>query len=247
MRCDDGLFLQCEQSMCGRFTFRTPEDVILAAFDAVAGRHYQQAIRYNLAPTQLAPVIRSHDGRRELTSMKWGLIPSWSKDGKMIPGTINARGDTLAEKPSFRTAYKKRRCLIIADGYYEWRTEGKKKLPFIYELDGGKPIAFAGLFEQWWGKGEDKRPDDDPLQSCTIVTTDANKLASEIHDRMPVILDPSDYDEWLDPTQQDTTAVAHLLKSYEGDALTVRGQSLREQRAERRAGMCGAQLGIGQM
>ena len=117
--------------------------------------------------------------------LKWGLIPVWAKDAKIAYSTINARGDTVATKPAFRAAYKKRRCLIVADGYYEWLREGKDKQPFVYEVDGGEPFAMAGLWE-WWGgpEGENK-----PVESCTIITTDANKLASEIHDRMPVILD----------------------------------------------------------
>lgn len=212
--------------MCGRFTLRTPSDVIVSRFHAQPAPMLQLAIRYNIAPTQSVAVIRQHDGERLLSAMQWGLIPSWLKEPKAGYGTINARADTLATKPSFRTAYKKRRCLIVTDGYYEWKTIGKKKHPYLYEIDGGKPFAFAGLFEQWWGKGEGERAENDPLESCTIITTDANRLASEIHNRMPVILDLADFDEWMDPSQTETAAVEHLLKPYEGDELTTRPVSM---------------------
>jgi putative SOS response-associated peptidase YedK len=140
------------------------------------------------------PAIRLNEEKhRELVLLKWGLIPSWSNDAKIAYSTINARSDTVATKPAFRSAYKKRRCLILADGYYEWLREGKDRQPFFYEVDGGKPFAMAGLWE-WWGGPEGKN---EPVESCTIITTDANKLASEIHDRMPVILDEKDYDTWL--------------------------------------------------
>ena len=124
---------------------------------------------------------------------RWGLIPSWAKDAKIAYSTINARADTVATKPAFRAAYKKRRCLVLADGYFEWRKEGKAKLPLLYEVDGGKPFAFAGLWE-WWGGPEGEN---NPVECCTIITTDANELAKMVHDRMPVILNADDYDAWL--------------------------------------------------
>jgi len=129
---------------------------------------------------------------------------------------INARCDTVATKPAFRAAYKKRHCLELADGYYEWKTRGKAKLPQLYEIDGGKPFAFAGLWEQWWGPEKSDQP---PLESCTIITTDANDLARQVHDRMPVILDPPDYDAWLEPANQD---VAYMLDGIPPDRMTVR-------------------------
>lgn len=202
--------------MCGRFTLRTPLNVLISQFEAQLGGPLQLAIRYNVAPTQQIPVIRLKDGHRELTTMRWGLIPSWAKDTKVGFSGINARGDTVASKPAFRAAYKKRRCLVLADGYYEWKTEGKAKLPQLYEIDGGKPFAFAGLWEQWWGP---EKSDDPPLESCTIVTTDANELARQVHDRMPVILDPPDYDAWLDPANQDA---GYMLDGIPPDRMTVR-------------------------
>ena len=139
--------------------------------------------RYNIAPTQCVAVVRLMDGKRQLAMLHWGLIPR-AKDTKLAYSTINARADTVATKPAFRSAFKKRRCLVMADGYYEWQKDGKAKLPWLYEL--GEPFAFAGLWESWQG-----------LESCTIITTDANELASQVHNRMPVILDPADYDGWL--------------------------------------------------
>ena len=139
--------------------------------------------------------MRLHEGKRELVRLRWGLIPVWAKDAKIAYSTLNARADTVATKPAFRAAFKKRRCIVLTDGYYEWLREGKDKQPFLYEVGGGKPFAMAGLWE-WWPGPKDKN---EPVESCTIITTDANKLASEIHDRMPVILKPGDYDAWLDP------------------------------------------------
>jgi putative SOS response-associated peptidase YedK len=202
--------------MCGRFTLRTPQGVLIDQFAAQLAGPLQLAMRYNIAPTQSIPVVRLHDGQRELTTMRWGLIPSWAKDTKVGFSGINARADTVATKPAFRAAYKKRRCLVLAGGYYEWVTEGKAKLPQLYEIDGGKPFAFAGLWEQWWGAD---KASDDPLESCTIITTDANELARKVHDRMPVILDPPDYDAWLDPANQD---VAYMLDQIPADRMTVR-------------------------
>jgi putative SOS response-associated peptidase YedK len=121
-----------------------------------------------------------------------GPHPELAKDAKIAYSTINARSDTVATKPAFRSAFKKRRCLVLADGYVEWEKDGKAKLPWLYEVDGGKPFAFAGLWE-WWGGLDGK----EPVESCTILTTDANELASEVHNRMPVILDEDDYDGWL--------------------------------------------------
>jgi len=132
-------------------------------------------------------------GRQAATgALPLGLIPSWAKDKKIAYSTINARSDTVATKPAFRSAFKRRRCLVLADGYYEWEKSGKSKLPWLYEVDGGKPFAFAGLWESWKPAGADES-----LESCTIITTDANELASQVHVRMPVILDSADHDAWL--------------------------------------------------
>ena len=134
---------------------------------------------YNIAPTQPVLAVRIEGEAKACVVLRWGLIPSWAKDKKMAQ--INARADTAAEKPMFRSAFKKRRCLIFADGYYEWKTIGKQKQPFFFRLKDDGPFAFAGLWETWKGEGE-------PLETCTILTTDANDLTKAVHDRMPVIL-----------------------------------------------------------
>lgn len=161
--------------------------------------------RFNIAPTQDVAAVRLVDGKRQLAMFHWGLIPSWSKDAKLAYSTINARADSVATKPAFRSAFRKRRCLVLANGYYEWRKHGKAKLPYLCEVDGGEPFAFAGLWELWQG-----------LESCTIVTTEANEMAAQIHDRMPVILDSADFDAWLDP------AVDSQLHPFPAERMSVR-------------------------
>jgi putative SOS response-associated peptidase YedK len=205
--------------MCGRFTLRTPPSEIVQQFQVEQTPLFDSVIRYNIAPTQSVPVVRAHDDRRQLTAMRWGLVPSWAKDTKIGYSTINARADSLATKPAFRTAFKKRRCLIVADGFYEWQQQGKIKQPFLYEVDGGRPFAFAGLWEHWWAP---ETPESPPLESCTIITTDANSLARQIHDRMPVILAEGDYGAWLDPTNQDCESLRYLFEPFPADQMTVR-------------------------
>jgi len=178
--------------MCGRYTLRVKLNRLLSQFAAELAEGTVWEPRYNIPPTASVPAVRLADGKRQLALFKWGLIPSWAKDAKIAYSTINARADTVATKPAFRSAFKKRRCLVLADGYVEWEKDGKAKLPWLYEVDGGKPFAFAGLCE-WWGGPDGKSP----VESCTILTTDANELASEVHNRMPVILDAEDYDGWL--------------------------------------------------
>jgi putative SOS response-associated peptidase YedK len=183
--------------MCGRYTLRTKLNVLLSQFAAELAEGVEWQPRYNIPPTAPVPIVRLAEGKRQLALAKWGLIPSWAKDTKIAFSTINSRADTVATKPAFRAAYKKRRCLVLADGYFEWEAQGKAKLPWLYEVDGGKPFAFAGLWEQWWGNGEDKPP----VETCTIITTDPNELAATFHDRMPVILDDEDYDAWMQGEQ----------------------------------------------
>jgi putative SOS response-associated peptidase YedK len=178
--------------MCGRYTLRVKLNLLLSQFAAELADGTAWEPRYNIPPTSNVPAVRLTDGERQLALFKWGLIPSWAKDAKIAYSTINARADTVATKPAFRSAFKKRRCLVLGDGYVEWEKDGKAKLPWLYEVDGGKPFAFAGLWE-WWGGPDGKAP----VESCTILTTDANELASEVHNRMPVLLDADDYDAWL--------------------------------------------------
>jgi putative SOS response-associated peptidase YedK len=197
--------------MCGRYTLRANLNRILEEFgvEAREGTHVEppfDAARYNIAPTTRIPIIRQGDSGRELTTARWGLIPSWAKDEKIAYSTINARADGVADKPAFRAAFKRRRCLIPADGYYEWLRDGKEKQPFLYEVgEPGALFAVAGLWEAWHD-----------IESATIITTEANSLASAVHDRMPVILHKGDYDTWLDPTISDRARLEGLLKPYDG-------------------------------
>jgi putative SOS response-associated peptidase YedK len=153
---------------------------------------------YNIAPTQLLAAVRptADAGGRELVALKWGLIPSWANDAKIAAGCINARAETVTEKPAFRAAFKKRRCLILADGYYEWTGKPGKKQPWHFHLPNDAPFAFAGLWECWKPEGGD------PIETCTIVTTAANEFSSKYHDRMPVIVEADDFSQWLDPSSQ---------------------------------------------
>jgi putative SOS response-associated peptidase YedK len=198
--------------MCGRFTLRTPASVLVRQFALGAG--LQLPLRYNIAPTQQVPVVRAVEGGRQLAMMKWGLIPSWADDPKIGYSLINARSETAATKPSFRAAMKSRRCLIPADGFFEWKKEGKKKLPIYFRRQDDQPFAFAGLWERWSKAG-------DPVESCTILTTSANELVQPYHVRMPVILSQRDYTAWLDPQTTDAAKLSYLFEPCRVDELTA--------------------------
>jgi len=160
--------------------------------------------------------VRAAEGTgRQLALARWGLIPSWAKDTKIGNQTINARRETVAEKPAFRSAFKKRRCLVVADGFYEWEKGAKVKQPYFIHRADDRPFAFAGLWESWHGPEKDS--EGTPLESCTIVTTTANDLMRPLHDRMPVILHPTDYDAWIDPGLADRERLESLIVPYEGD------------------------------
>lgn len=200
--------------MCGRFTqTRTwPELVELYRLADTLGPSPLQP-RYNIAPTQDVPVVRRRDGSeaRELTLARWGLIPSWAKDMDMGARMINARAETVHEKPSFRRAFRHRRCLVAADGFYEWRKQPRgAKQPYFITVGGGRPFAFAGLWEAW------NAPVGHMVESCTIITTEANDDLRPIHDRMPVILTPEAFDRWLAPSLPLDDARA-LLKPFDGE------------------------------
>lgn len=175
--------------MCGRLTLRTPAQVLAQVFgiDDVP----QFPIRYNIAPTQNVLAVRLDSGHhREMVTFQWGLIPSWADDPSVGNKLINARAETVQTKPSFRDAYRHRRCLILADGFYEWEKRGTEKQPMLICYPDNRPIALAGLWENWRkGSGD--------IQSCTIITTAANAFMQQVHDRMPAILLPQDYDRWL--------------------------------------------------
>ena len=201
--------------MCGRFTFAQSDETIAELFHLAEVPPLSP--RYNIAPTQSVPVVMetAEDKTRQFKLLHWGLIPSWAKDSKMGAKLINARAETVDEKPAFRAAFKKRRCLVLADGFYEWQQQNGKKQPFYFRLQDGQPFAFAGLWEHWEGaEGE-------AIESCTILTTEANDLLQPIHDRMPVILDAKDYEKWLDPTVQKPDALKSLLKPYRSEAMTL--------------------------
>jgi putative SOS response-associated peptidase YedK len=193
--------------MCGRYTSTKPVEVYAELFKARAGDLFV-APRYNIAPTYDVLACRAMPAGRELALLHWGLIPAWAEDKKIGYRTINARAETVAVKPSYRSAFRHRRCLIAADGFYEWRPGKPRKQPYYIRMKEGKPFAFAGLWEHWEPEGAE------PVDSCTIIVTTANDLVSQIHDRMPVILAPQDYDRWLDPDVREAEKVISLLKPY---------------------------------
>ncbi len=201
--------------MCGRFSLGADATTLASQFDLFEDPAWTP--RYNIAPTQPAPtiVIDSADPRRGFKLHRWGLIPSWAKDPGIGSQMINAQAETVATKPAFRAAFRKRRCLILADGFYEWMKEGRHKQPFRIRLRDGRPFAFAGLWEHWEGAGGT------PIDSCTLLTIAANDLIGAFHHRMPVILDPEHYDLWLDPSVQDAERLQPLLRLYPADGMSA--------------------------
>ncbi len=192
--------------MCGRFTLTADLSTLQEAFPFVHMPEGMQP-RYNIAPSQPVAVV-PNDGRNRLDFFVWGLIPSWAKDPSIGNRMINARAETLQEKPSFRNAFRRRRCLVLADGFYEWKKEGQGKIPTYIRLASGNPFAFAGLWESW------NAPDGSNVLSCTIITTQPNEFMATIHNRMPVILPESSYSLWLESGEQDTRRLADLLAPY---------------------------------
>ncbi|MGH2480111.1 MAG: SOS response-associated peptidase [Ktedonobacteraceae bacterium] len=168
-----------------------------------------------MAPTQNVVAVLTN-GTAHLDTLRWGLIPSWAKDEAIGSRMINARAETLAEKPSFRNLLRGRRCLVVADGFYEWRSEGKEKTPMYITLQEDQPFAFAGLWDVW------KNPDGEPVQSCTIITTPPNELMATIHNRMPAILRPGAYEDWLNPQLRDTEVLTHWLTPYPAELMKAR-------------------------
>jgi putative SOS response-associated peptidase YedK len=171
--------------------------------------------RYNVAPSQPVLAVRKtkEHPQRELTWLRWGLIPYWAADPKIAFRTINARSETAAKSPAFRSAFQERRCLIPADGFFEWKKDGKKKLPYYFRTKDGSPLALAGLWETW------KDPSGQLLETCTILTTDADEIVQTIHPRMPAVLMPKDYDRWLDPEERKPANVQPLLKPFPPELL----------------------------
>jgi putative SOS response-associated peptidase YedK len=209
--------------MCGRFTLRAPASVIAEQFSLFELPLLQP--RFNIAPTQAVPVVRmvpQHaEPRRQLVFLHWGLVPSWAQDPAIGNRMINARAETAADKPSFRAALKRRRCLVVADGFYEWQREGNRRQPMFIHLRDDRPFAFAGLWESWEGA------DHSSLESCTILTTAANELIRPIHDRMPVILAQEAYGLWLDPAVQTVDPIQPLMRPYPSEAMEAYAVSTR--------------------
>lgn len=208
--------------MCGRFTLTASPRLVEEAFGLFEGLPAELTPRYNIAPTQTVLALRQTNEavKPQYCQLRWGLVPSWAKDKSGASRLINARADGIADKPSFRAALKKRRCLIVADGFYEWKVaavEGQKKgvkQPYRIHRPDNKPFAFAGLWETW-GQGEDR------VETCSIITTDANETMKAVHDRMPVILDPGGYAAWMRPDTQDPALYLELLRPCPADWLTV--------------------------
>ncbi|MGJ3252638.1 MAG: SOS response-associated peptidase [Elainellaceae cyanobacterium] len=199
--------------MCGRFTLSQSDQSIADVFQLSEIPPVKP--RYNISPTQAVPVVfqTTNSPARKFTYMHWGLIPSWADDPKIGARMINARAETVTEKPSFRTAFKRRRCLVVADGFYEWKKTDEGKQPFYIQLDHHQPFGFAGLWEHW------QHADGSEIESCTIVTTEPNELLRPIHNRMPVILNPDDYDRWLNPEVQDAKSLQPLLRPYDAQQM----------------------------
>ena len=192
--------------MCGRYSLTSPTEAVRRMFDFPEQPNL--AVRVNIAPSQDVAAVRlGADGAsaRHFAWLRWGLIPSWAKEPGIGNRMINARAETIAEKPAFRAAFRRRRCLIPADGFYEWKTERGRKQPYRIALEGGAPFAFAGIWERWEGSGEAGA-----VESCTIITTEANARLMAIHHRMPVILAPGAYEAWLDPATPGAEAQALL-------------------------------------
>lgn len=201
--------------MCARYSLHQSNALIADLFDLQWEPELQP--RYNIAPSTQVPAVIEKDGKRVLDFFKWGLVPSWAKDPSVGVKMINARSETASEKPSFRSAFKHRRCLIVANGFFEWHTENGRKQPYYLSMIDGKPFAFAGLWEHWWPEGDQK----DELRTCTILTCGPNALLKPIHDRMPVILPPASYETWLDPEFDQIEALNSLMAPYDAAAMQM--------------------------
>ena len=207
--------------MCGRYVSSTPVAELAERFMVEEVKVDDRQPSYNVAPTHdVLAVAVGQDGRRQLGTFRWGLAPSWAKDPKIGARMINLRSETISDKPSFRRTLARRRCILPADGFYEWKDMGKgrRKQPFFIRSRTGEPLALAGLWEVW--KPHDEQ-DAEWLRTCTIITTEPNELLAPIHDRMPVVLPPGAWDTWLDESNQDVDALAALLVPAPADLLEL--------------------------
>jgi putative SOS response-associated peptidase YedK len=201
--------------MCGRFLLTTPAEALVELLGLDQAPEISP--RFNIAPTQIVGLVRARAlaPGREWVGARWGLVPHWAKEAAKGSLLINARAESVALKPAFREAFHRRRCLIPADGFYEWKQEGARRRPHVFRMRDGRPFAFAGLWERR------QSPDSPaPLDSCAILTTGPNELLRDVHDRMPVILHPRDYAVWLDPTTVDAEALKELLQPYPAAEMT---------------------------
>ncbi len=200
--------------MCGRYTLTTPLEALRHLFDFAESPNLQP--RYNVAPTQSVPVVRAIEGRRSFGMMRWGLVPGWAKDISIAARMINARSETVAQKPAYREAFRSRRCLIPADGYYEWQKEDGRRQPYRVTRGDGAPMAFAGLWERWKARkdsgGENPVSAGDLVETFSIVTTAASESVGTLHDRMPVVVEPDDFDAWLTLSGEQLEPLQDLLR-----------------------------------
>lgn len=229
--------------MCGRLTQKTPAAQLAEVF-GLDSAPPELGPRYNIAPTLDILAVPNLQGPRHAEAFRWGLVPSWAPDPSVGNRLVNARAETVSQKPSFRQALQRRRCLVLADGFYEWRTDPRGKTPFHYQMKDGKPFALAGLWEVWQGPPRSSDPGAQPLETnepppeanaprdpatskamdgrrwtVCLLTTDANPLVAEIHDRMPVLLAPEDWNRWLDPAPVGPDALNDLLRPFPADAM----------------------------
>lgn len=197
--------------MCGRFARKSDPRKLAKDFRVAEAPEAEPS--YNIAPTHNILAVREGGEGREMTFLKWGLVPSWAKDASIGARLINARSETVEQKPSFRDAFKRRRCVIPADGFYEWKREGDRKQPFFFRLRDDRPFGFAGLWDRWEGEGGQV------INSCTILTTEANGVLRPVHDRMPVILHPDDYELWLGAEARELGLVKEMLRPYPAEEM----------------------------
>jgi len=205
--------------MCGRFVQYSLFPEIIREFD-IHKVDAELRPSYNIAPTQDVPVV-INDGENRLINCRWGLIPPWSKDPAIGSKMINARAETVAEKPSFKKPFRQSRCLIVTDGFYEWRKENARKIPVYIRLKNARPFGLAGLYSDW------KPPEGDTIRTCTIITTEPNSLLEPIHNRMPVIVHDDAFQLWLDPEVQDPELLLPLLVPYGSDMMEIHDVSTR--------------------
>jgi putative SOS response-associated peptidase YedK len=208
--------------MCGRYAITTAPEAMRRLFGYLEQPNFPA--RYNVAPTQPIPIVRMVEGRRQFALVRWGLLPSWAKDPRNFTLLINARGESVCDKPAFRAAMRHRRCLIPADGFYEWKRDGAAKQPFYVTLKDGAPFAFAGIWENWMG------PNGEEIETAAMVTTTASRSIAHIHDRMPVMLSPETFGVWLDCKNVDAQTAMALVAPVRDDLVQAHEVSTRVNR-----------------